>query len=159
MSNRYIQLAFDGEKSEKTAIDTRILQGSPVSPILFLIYIRFLFKETNNIEIRIPSYLDDIAILAKSESLENNCQILENTAKKLIQWEQNNRIEFDREKTDLIHFYWDKTDISELSIQLSENLTIKPKQEVKWLGIWFDRKLSFNSHVDKTLSKANRVFY
>jgi retron-type reverse transcriptase len=85
MSNKYIQLAFDGEKSEKTAIDTGIPQGSPVSPILFLIYIRFLFEETNNIKIRIPNYLDDIAILAKSESLENNYQILENTAKKLIQ--------------------------------------------------------------------------
>ena len=54
-----------------------------MSLILFLIYIRFLFKETNNIMIRIPSYVDDIVILAKSESLENNCQILENTAKKL----------------------------------------------------------------------------
>jgi hypothetical protein len=87
-----------------------------VSPILFLIYIRFLFKETNNTRIRILSYLDDIAILAKSESLEENCQILKNITKKLINWGQNNRIEFDREKTDLIHFYWDKTDIPKLSI-------------------------------------------
>ena len=84
MNNRYIQLAFDGEKSEKTAIDTGIPQRSPVSPILFLIYIRFLFKETKDMKISIPSYLDDIAILAKSESLEKNCQVLENIAKKLI---------------------------------------------------------------------------
>jgi retron-type reverse transcriptase len=72
MSNRYIQLAFDGEKTEKTAIEIGILQGSPVSPILFLIYIRFLFEEIKDIRIRILSYLDDIAILAKLESLENN---------------------------------------------------------------------------------------
>ena len=159
MSNRYIQLAFDGEKSEKTAIDTGISQGSLVSLILFLIYIRFLFKETNNIKIRIPSYVDDIVILAKSESLENNYQILENTAKKLMYWGQSNGIEFDRDKTELIHFYQDKTDISELSVQLSDNLTIKPQQEVKWLGIWFNRKLSFNTHVNKVLAKANRVFH
>jgi hypothetical protein len=76
-----------------------------VSPILFLIYIRFLFEEIKDIRIRIPSYLDDIAILAKLESLENNCQILENIAKKLIYWGQNNRIEFDRDKIELIHFY------------------------------------------------------
>jgi hypothetical protein len=43
-----------------------------VSPILFLIYIRFLFEEIKDIRIRITSYLDDIAILAKLESLENN---------------------------------------------------------------------------------------
>jgi hypothetical protein len=76
-----------------------------VSPILFLIYIRFLFEEIKDIRIRILSYLDDIAILAKSESLENNWQTLENIAKKLIYWRQNNRIEFDRDKTELIHFY------------------------------------------------------
>jgi hypothetical protein len=76
-----------------------------VSPILFLIYIRFLFEEIKDIRIRIPSYLDDITILVKSESLENNCQTLENIAKKLIHWGQNNRIEFDRDKTELIHFY------------------------------------------------------
>jgi hypothetical protein len=72
---------------------------------LFLIYIRFLFEEIKDIRIRIPSHLDDIAILAKSESLENNYQILENIAKKLIYWGQNNRIEFDRDKTELIYFY------------------------------------------------------
>jgi hypothetical protein len=84
MSNRYIQLAFDGEKSERTAIEINIPQKSPVSSILFLIYIRFLFKETDNIKIRIPSYLNDITILAKSDTLENNCQILENITKKFI---------------------------------------------------------------------------
>jgi hypothetical protein len=84
MSNRYIQLAFNGEKSERIIIKISILQESPVSLILFLIYIRFLFKETDNIKIRILSYLDNIIILAKSDTLENNCQILENIAKKLI---------------------------------------------------------------------------
>ena len=44
-------------------------------------------------------------------------------------------------------------------MKLSENLTIKPKQEVKWLGIWFNKKLSFKTYVDKALAKANRVFY
>jgi hypothetical protein len=83
MSNRYIQLAFDGEKSERTIIETDIPQRSPVSSILFLIYIRFLFKETDNIKIRIPSYLNDIVILVKSDTLENNYQILENIAKNL----------------------------------------------------------------------------
>jgi hypothetical protein len=84
MSNRYIQLAFNREKSERTAIEIDIPQGSPVSLILFLIYIRFLFKETDNIKIRILSYLNNIAILAKLDTLKNNYQILENIAKKLI---------------------------------------------------------------------------
>jgi hypothetical protein len=159
MSDRAIQLAFDGEISSSTKVETGIPQGSPASPILFLIYIRFLFKEANNIKIRIPSYIDDIAMLAISDTLEENCLILQDLADKLIQWGKENRIEFDKEKTELIHFYKDKEDKPDLSIKLSNSLTIEPKSEVKWLGIWFDRKLSFKTHVEKAIAKANRVFH
>ena len=42
MSNRKILLAFDGETSQEIPIKIGIPQGSPISPILFLIYVRFL---------------------------------------------------------------------------------------------------------------------
>jgi hypothetical protein len=79
MSDRYIQLAFDGEKGQRTRIETGIPQGSPVSPILFLIYIRFLFEEIDidiNIMASTPSYMDDIAILVAGEELDANCEVL-----------------------------------------------------------------------------------
>ena len=39
LTNRRIQLFFDGQTQPVTPIETGILQGSPVSPILFLIYV------------------------------------------------------------------------------------------------------------------------
>ena len=42
MSQRSVSLAFDGKKHQMRQIDTGIPQGSPISLILFLIYIRFL---------------------------------------------------------------------------------------------------------------------
>jgi len=161
MSDRYIKLVFDGESSENTKIETGIPQGSPVSPILFLIYIKFLFKEIDidkEFKLSIPSYMDDIAILASSRDLEMNCKILQRIANKLIEWGLLNCIEFDKDKTELIHFY--KGYIEEdKSLILSNTTAILPKTEVKWLGIWFDRKLSFKTHIDKVLAKANRVYH
>jgi hypothetical protein len=98
-------------------------------------------------------------MLAISDTLEENCLILQDLADKLIQWGKENRIEFDKEKTELIHFYKDKEDKPDLSIKLSNSLTIELKSKVKWLGIWFDRKLSFKTHVEKAIAKANRVFH
>src|SRR5205809_6495431 len=51
MNNRYVQLAFDGNNQEKTRVEIRIPQESPISPILFLIYIRDIFSEINNMQI------------------------------------------------------------------------------------------------------------
>ena len=88
---------------------------------MFLIYIRFLFeeidierdKEGNRVEISKPSYLDDIGIRIASKSLKTNCEILQEIARKLILWGKKNGIEFDQEKTELIHFYKVKNIIEE----------------------------------------------
>ena len=72
MQDRKIQLKFDGNSQEITDINIRIPQGSPVSPILFLIYIRFLFNKRINTSERILSYLDDISLAVSSNSIEEN---------------------------------------------------------------------------------------
>ena len=105
MQNRSIQLAFDKEKQEKTDIEIGISQDSPVSPILFLIYIRDLFSDIDNIEIRSSSYVDDIKLVIASNSIERNCQTLQNAAERLIQSESLKLVQFDMEKTELIHFH------------------------------------------------------
>jgi hypothetical protein len=47
LSDRQIGLAFDGERESLQPVNTGIPQGSPISPILFLIYIRFLLPPFN----------------------------------------------------------------------------------------------------------------
>ena len=74
LQNRKIQLKFDGNNQKMINIDIGIPQGSPISPILFLIYIKFLFMERKaSTDERIISYLDDIGLIASSKSIEENC--------------------------------------------------------------------------------------
>ena len=56
-----------------TNINIGILQGSPISPILFLIYIRFLFTERkSSIDERILSYLNNIELVTLLKSIKEN---------------------------------------------------------------------------------------
>jgi len=67
MEDRTIQLAFDGESQSKISMNAGIPQGSPVSPIMFLIYLHPVLKSVReddpNFPIKIPSYMDDIALI------------------------------------------------------------------------------------------------
>ncbi|NWN33433.1 hypothetical protein GY663_30090, partial [Klebsiella michiganensis] len=58
---RSLRLAFDGKMEEFSSINAGIPQGSPVSPIFFLIYIRDLFLEVQNFQL---SYIDDLSSTA-----------------------------------------------------------------------------------------------
>ena len=45
MTKRTTALAFDGKREKMKEVRTGVLKGSPISPILFLIYLRPLFDQ------------------------------------------------------------------------------------------------------------------
>ena len=81
------------------------------------------------------SYIDDIGLVASSESMEKNCKILKEVVIRIFEKGADNLIQFDPEKTELIHFY-SKRNISEnVNICFSENYLVEAKPTVKWLKI------------------------
>ena len=79
MIDREIELVFDEKKQVARAIRTGIAQGLPISLILFLIYIRFLFSEIKNeykhANIKMSSFIEDDAIAVESKSAKENCKL------------------------------------------------------------------------------------
>src|SRR2546427_854203 len=102
--NRKIQLRFDGNIQEMTNVNIGIPQGSLISPILFLIYIRFLLSKRSNTSERILSYVDDVGLAISSKSIEENCQLLQKLVEDLFIDLGQNCMQFDVDKTELIHF-------------------------------------------------------
>lgn len=153
MSNRTLKLIFDGQVEETKPIDTGIPQGSPISPILFLIYIRDLF---NSSAVKFLLYIDDISLTVSSTSFKKNVKILEREAKKLYQLGEKNAIDFDLKKTELIHFSTGKG--SNTPLTLPNGVIIQPKELVRWLGIWFDQRLSFKQHYALRISQGRSAF-
>src|SRR6266498_2537111 len=154
--DRKIQLAFDNGKSIKTDIQIGIPQGSPISPILFLIYIRNLFQD---LESRGMSYINNIGLVALSESIEKNCKILKEAVIRIFEKGADNLIQFDLEKTELIYFHSKRNIGENVNICFLENYLVEAKPTVKWLGIWLDSKLKFKEYVEKKVAQATRIFH
>ena len=80
-------MAFDNGTSIEIDIQIGIPQDSFISLIFFLIYIRNLFQD---LESRGMSYIDDIDLVASSESIEKNCKILKEAAIRIFEKEADN---------------------------------------------------------------------
>ena len=60
------------------------------------------------------------------------------------------------DKTELIHFNSSK---NKPSLKLPNRALVSLSKVVKWLGIYYNEKLSFKEHIAFRASKAKQAFY
>jgi hypothetical protein len=167
LSKGTIALSFDGQTDRQCPISTSIPQGSPASPILFLLYLHPLFDTLNTIHPNIwsPSYIDDVALVVQGKTREGNTRVLEVAAGTAFQWARDNTVAFDDAKSEMLHFHRARQDTitEEIKIWLPHGTVVEPgtkggkKDVVRWIGIFFDRKLSFNHHICTKLASTRRI--
>src|SRR5437660_4657993 len=114
LSDRRAGLSFDKDSEKMSPIETGIPQGSPVSPILFLIYLSPLFTlmEQKHPDIRCPSYIDDICLLVVGGSPQENCALLEEGVTTCFNWGRENAVAFDDPESEIMQFYNSMKEIS-----------------------------------------------
>ena len=161
LTDRWVELMIDGYVNPKHKVETGIPQGSPVSPILFLIYISGVFSQ---IETRLPqitclSFMDDLSFLTAGYSVPEIKKALEEAGSIALGWGTNNAVTYDISKTKAILF--SKARNQKLIKQLSETelrfggQTVCFNQEAtRWLGMWLDSSLNFGAHIGERLKKA-----
>ena len=153
LSNRSIQLAFnDSIMQQPIGLSVGTPQGSPISPVLFLLYIRDIIAD----KAFQLSYMDDFSLTVSSTSARKNCKILEKIVDKLVKLAKEQGVAFNPKKTELVHFTTQRGPITE-SVNVAGEV-VAPKSLVKWLGIWFDPKLSFKKHIEKRINLAMATF-
>ena len=77
------------------------------------------------------SYIDDIGLVASSESIEKNCKILKEATIRIFEKGADNLIQFDPKKTELIHFHSKRNINKNVNIYFSKNYLVEAKPTVK----------------------------
>ena len=83
-----------GLVSQEVDIKTGIPQGSPLSPILFLLFSSELLEILESRDTRGSAFVDDTNILTISPSVAVNCRRLEEAHNKCLAWARKYRIKF-----------------------------------------------------------------
>ena len=127
-----------------------------------MIYIRFLFPGLKaavpEAAATVPSFIDDVAIYVESKTVANNIELLTKIVQCAFQWADNNSVQFDDSKTELIHFKTSRKPSCDLMILLN-GIMVRPKRELRWLGVWLDRKLNFKGYVQKKVASATSAMH
>ena len=104
MRGRKVVLCVDGQEGEVREVTTGLPQGSPVSPILFAIYMADIQEEVENqVEgCRGISFMDDITWVAEGEDMMDLTEKLGRCAERSLRWAEGNAVRFETSKTEAV---------------------------------------------------------
>src|SRR5688572_25299298 len=121
-------------------------QGSPLSPILFILYIASLYEAlARQPGIVVCGFADDTNLLAFGRTDAETTLQLERAWGICETWAKTRGMQFEPAKSELIHFARAHRAPSQ-GIRLG-NAEVKPTEETRFLGVWLDRKLRWRAHL------------
>ena len=139
-------------------------QGSVLGPLLFLIYINYLYLQP--LRAKITGYADDTSLLYSSNSKQGLESDFRYDTTILLKWFKQNLLHLNLEKCKMMVFGYKTPEwAEEIKISLSETEPLNYLErvyEIKVLGIYIDQKLTWKSHsvyLQTKLRKLNYLFF
>ena len=131
-----------------------VTQGSPLSSILFILYVSAI-PQLNNAQVNLSQFADDIALWTQAPRIRSINLKLQKYLNQILTWCDKWRIKLNPGKTHLINFSQRK---------VFENATItmyghplKVTDPVKFLGVYIDSHLNMKQHIEH-IERASLIY-
>ena len=145
LSDRIFKVRIGTTLSDLHKQEMGVPQGSILSPLLFNIKINKIVNSTKQ-TIDKSLFVDDFAVCAKGKNLNSIERQLQLSINAIQKWVSENGFKFSSSKTECIHFHR-KRGLQKAPDLKLDNVNIKVTDKVKFLGIYFDSKLTFLPHI------------
>ena len=146
LSNRKQYVSINGFDSEIKDLNCGVPQGSSLGPLLFLIYIndfKLCLEKCDS-----GHFADDTFIMYSNKKLKSIETIINTELKLVSKWLKLNKLSLNTNKTELIFFHSRQHLINYDGISINFNgKKLQPVNQVKYLGVYIDKYLSWNFHI------------
>ena len=146
LSNRKQYTFANGTSSSYGLIQKGVPQGSVLGPILFTLYVNDMPNATT-LEPRLLA--DDTNIFNFGDNLQNLSQQTNLELEKLNEWLKANKLKINTGKTNFCLFNPNNKSEAQGTLTIKMGDTLKQSEEIKYLGIKLDSKLTWKNHVEK----------
>jgi len=154
LRDRTCHLTFEGSPHLFAPVSVGVPQGSPISLLLFVIYVSSLHLEIPRS--LIISYVDDFAVTVASPSYRTNVRLLQKSFSALKRKASSINISFSVPKTGLIHWRTSRSNEPPCSLPVQlEDQPFYPQTRLKWLGFIFTPTFDPRSHFSRRYTLAN----
>ena len=157
LDQRAALVEIENTLSKSFTLKSGTPQGSPVSPLLYILYTS---DSINSIEehIQYGLFADDTTLWTGSNTIKSLKLRLQASANEFYRWCNTWKLQIQPVKTELMYFspHPRKKYKNKMSI-LAEETEIKPVKSARYLGMIFDYQLKWRSHIhhieDKTATR------
>ena len=155
LSSRFQRTTINGKSSEWRIIQAGVPQGSVLGPLLFLLYINDLLDGMKS-DARI--FADDTSLFVVVNDPQTSLEILDHDLRLVEAWAKQWRMSFnpDPSKPPIEVVFSTKNKPFTHPPLTFNGALVKAEKEHKHLGLILDKKLSFNSHINAQIKKANK---
>jgi len=154
-------MIIEGNAMERHPVEAGVPQGSPVSPILFVIYTSGLIKWVEEyVSTEGLSFVDDLGWVATGSDVNQVVTILERCAAKSMEWASRRGLQFDTAKTEAALFPRRQGHKKHLWPMLTAKIKVGNgfiqfnTEATRRLGVWMDAHLTFKEHHNQCMKKA-----
>ena len=126
-------------------------QGSILGPLLFLLYINDIVNASDKLEFLL--FADDTSLFYKHKDVKTMETTFNEELTRVSDWLKANKLSLNVEKSKVLFFRRGVKDPFQLRI---DGTDLDEVESAKYLGMFFDNKLTFERHVSHVLSKLNK---
>lgn len=148
LKERHIQVT----KKDSLKIHGGVPQGSILGPTLWNILYNDLLETALEGRAKTIAFADDLALIVTADTKADLVRITNENLKRVSTWMRNNELKLAPQKTEAL--VMTKRRKREGLMFKLDNVDIKPKNTIKYLGIFLDTAGSFREHIRKTTEKA-----
>jgi hypothetical protein len=141
INDRYFQVKIENTLSQYYPIQSGVRQGSVLGPLLYLIFTADIPTTADTL---IATFADDTAIMSSDSHPARASEKVQPHLNALQTWLNQWRVKVNNTKSTQITFTTTHIDCPQTTIY---NTPIPIRREVKYLGLHFDRRLTWQAHI------------